>query len=439
MNKNRLFSIECNTKWFGIGGIMIFISLLMPIYFKHENFRIYESITLALENWDKEYLVDAMFKLVVLNTLRSFPNYIAIFIIINSISLKYKEKDNLFLKLCISIAIIPIIYFFIKSCYNINLLLGKSSILGILWLYYYSRFKLKGITLLKKGLGLLLFVMGIQWLDVTNYFRVLGSGELTRDLRRSAELIGAENFINTLGVIFFLFFTIFSILLIGILKSQEKDMDLLEKELENRFYRETRYLVHDLKTPIFSIKTLIELLKIQEENEKKLSYYSRIENSLEKSEIIISEILKTNNKTLVKVSEIFEFIFPTISPYIKNLTFENYLHKDYEIRANRLLVARAIINLISNAYEASKDGVKVILKDYKHFFYIIIEDEGIGICEEKLKEIFQEGYSTKNSSGLGLSFVKTVMENHNFSLYFKRKKIKGTNVYIKLKGVNENE
>lgn len=439
MDKNRLFRIEFNKKRMGIGGFMVFLSLLMPIYFKHENFRIYDSIALALEHWDKEYLVDAMFKLVVLNTLRSFPNYIAIFIIINSITLKYKEREDFILKWGFAGIIIPLAYHLINSFYNIHLSVGRSSILGLIWIYYYSRFKMKGITFLKKGLGLLIFVMAIQWLDITTYFNWMGAGELTLDLLRTADFMEAKEFLNTIGILFFFLLTFFSILFIGVLVSQEKDMRLLEQKLENRFYKETRHLVHDLKTPIFSIKTLIELLKLQEEDDKKLLYYSKIENSLEKSEIIISEILKRNNKTPVKISEILDFVFPAVSPYVKNLICENYLYNDHTISANRTLISRALINLISNAYEASEDRVKIVLKDYRKFFYIIIDDRGSGICEEKIKDIFEEGFSTKGSSGLGLSFVKSVMETHDMDITFKRKKTKGTRVYIRVKGAMTNE
>lgn len=431
--------IKENRIWVAL--YMALLGVLMPIYFKHENFLVYESIFRALEAWDKEYLIIAVFKLVTLNTIRSFPNYIATFLIISSISIKYNGKENHFFKVLMITSLIPIIYLFIKSFYSINLPAGKSFIFGLLWLYYYSKQDLKSISIFKKSLGLLIFVMGIQWLDITTYFNFLKRGELTMDLDRASEFMGAQNLVNLLGVTFFLLLILFSILLLNIFKSQEKDMDSLERELENRFYKETRYLVHDLKTPLFSIRTLIEILKMQELDEKKQIYYSRIEKSLDKTNVMISEILKSNSKSSIKVSELFDFIFSYLSAdkHIKGIDFENYLQKDYRITANRVLFSRAIINLIVNGYEASKDKVKIVLKDYKNFFYIIVEDNGPGISEEDIKRIFEEGVSGKNSTGLGLSFVNTVLEEHKFDIFFKRKIDRGTKVFIKVKGELENE
>ncbi|MBC2855021.1 HAMP domain-containing histidine kinase [Cetobacterium sp. 2A] len=418
---------------FHFGMLMIFIGIIMPIHFNHENLEIYNLISKSLEKWDKEFIIVATFKIVFLNTIRAFPNYIAIFTIIDSITLKVNQKKLFFLKFLPIALVMPLIYFFIKIFFNIELTIGKSSILGLGWVYYYSRFNFKRTNIPKKSLGLLVFMMGIQWLDITSYFQILGTGELTSDLHKASEFMETTTILNILGLVFFILLTSFSILLLSIFKSQEKAMHIFEKELENRYMKEARYLVHDLKTPLFSIRTLVEVLKMQEENEKKIEYYSKIENSLDKTNLMISEILKTNLKTPVKISEIFDFIFSYLSTHngISKIKYENYLSNDYIIQANRILLCRAIINLIINAYEVSKDKVEIVIKDYKKYFYIIIKDEGPGISDEDILRIYNDGFSTKNSTGLGLSFVNKVLEEHECKIFFKKGTDIGTKVYLK--------
>ncbi|MEG1365305.1 MAG: HAMP domain-containing sensor histidine kinase, partial [Cetobacterium sp.] len=147
----------------------------------------------------------------------------------------------------------------------------------------------------------------------------------------------------------------------------------------------------------------------------------------------VVDILKTNLKTPVKISEIFDFIFSYLSTHngISKIKYENYLSNDYIIQANRILLCRAIINLIINAYEVSKDKVEIVIKDYKKYFYIIIKDEGPGISDEDILRIYNDGFSTKNSTGLGLSFVNKVLEEHECKIFFKKGTDIGTKVYLK--------
>ena len=124
--------------------------------------------------------------------------------------------------------------------------------------------------------------VGIQWLDITRYFSILDyktTGELLFDIKNIAFLMKAEHMLDLIGILFFILFFTFAILLSIIFFNQEKRQkmyiketevaktlsDLKLKEIENRYFKEIQYLVHDLKTPLFSIGTLIEILDMQEE------------------------------------------------------------------------------------------------------------------------------------------------------------------------------
>lgn len=62
------------------------------------------------------------------------------------------------------------------------------------------------------------------------------------------------------------------------------------------------------------------------------------------------------------------------------------------------------------------------------------------MSEKELENAFINGFSTKNSSGVGLNFVKTVMEEHKCKIFIKNRKNRGIGVYIIMHGeVLENE
>ena len=154
--------------------IILFLGMILPIFLTHQNFKIYDSITKALELWDKEHLLIGMLKLVIMNTLRSIPMYIAIFLLFDSIEIIKNGRKRNFEKVLLILPIIPIAYSLIKIFYDIQLPVGKTSILGVLWFCYYIKFDLKNITYVEKYLVFLSFIVGLQWLDVSKFFNFLG-------------------------------------------------------------------------------------------------------------------------------------------------------------------------------------------------------------------------------------------------------------------------
>ena len=264
--------------------------------------------------------------------------------------------------------------------------------------------------------------------------------------------------LDLIGILFFILFFTFAILLSIIFFNQEKrqkmyikENEILKtlsnlklKEIENRYFKEIQYLVHDLKTPLFSIGTLIEILDMQEENEQKKIYYKKIEKSLERCNIMVSEILRDKNKNFISTEKVFNFILSYLSSHecIKYINYQNYC-KERKIKVNKITFSRAITNLIINSYEAflEKNGkIDLIIKDYKKVILIKIEDNGKGMTDEEIEKAFEIGYSTKKSSGVGLNFIKTVMDEHKFELKILNKRNGGLGAYIMMKGENiENE
>ncbi|WP_300360574.1 HAMP domain-containing sensor histidine kinase [Fusobacterium sp.] len=333
-----------------------------------------------------------------------------------------------------------------------NYYFGKVAILEMIYIVIHSNQKFKSISLSKRNFVLFFIFIGIQWLEITKYFSILdfkNTSEIFFDLKAIAELLEASFLLDFIGFSLFFIFFIFSISLLLLFLDQEKEKNIYEKEkrinqalsdlaiqeTENRYFKEIQYLVHDLKTPLFSISTLIEILELEEKNIRKLNYFKRIEDSLTRCNVMISEILNDSNKNNLFLDNVFNFIFSYLSTHnsINYLKFYNFSPK-IKLKINQILFSRAIINLILNSYDAisnKKNGIiNVIIKYYFSKILIIIEDNGIGIDQFQLKNIFNRGYSSKNSSGIGLNFVKTVIDEHKGKIFVISQKNKGTKFFV---------
>jgi signal transduction histidine kinase len=425
------------------------LGVIMPGILSHENFSIIESIHKSVEDADKGMLIIAALKLVLLNTVRAYPNYLSAFTLIDSIAVTIDGRRRKIIGTILGVLILPVIYFMVDKIYGIRYSSEKLTIITILYLALYSKLKFRSINSIKRILVFLFFLMSIQWLDITSI--PLNIGEISYEIRQAAIFIEGTNILDLLGIMFFLIFFLFSILLMIIFTDQEKMLEISKnnqeiikklsemklKEVENRFSKEVRYLVHDLKTPLFSIKTLIELLDLQEEDEKKRKYYKRIEKSLEKSNLMVSEILKSDVKNPITTRELFDFVFSCLSTHerVKDINYKNEIINE-KVRVNKVFFSRAVINLIVNAFEASNKSeikkINVSVEKDGDFIMVKIDDFGKGIVEEEIKNIFDSGYSTKGSSGIGLNFVKKVMEEHECVFEIKKGQEIGTEVFIKI-------
>ncbi|MDY6821683.1 MAG: ATP-binding protein, partial [Deferribacterota bacterium] len=99
---------------------------------------------------------------------------------------------------------------------------------------------------------------------------------------------------------------------------------------------------------------------------------------------------------------------------------------------------------IKNAYDAvSEKGmgkIHLIVSDSEEFIIFDIEDNGVGISEEKIKHIFDEFYTTKQSgSGIGLSIVKHILELYNAEISVKSKLNVGTIFTVKIPVYDEKD
>jgi len=85
---------------------------------------------------------------------------------------------------------------------------------------------------------------------------------------------------------------------------------------------------------------------------------------------------------------------------------------DAPLSGDAALLERAFDNLIDNAFAAGATNVRIDVRSDGRALQIVVEDDGPGVAPELRARIFEPGFSRQGSTGLGLGFVKEVLQAH---------------------------
>lgn len=205
-----------------------------------------------------------------------------------------------------------------------------------------------------------------------------------------------------------------------------------EKEEKKKFFEIAEIITllsHEIKNSLQSLLTYMKLIKIEDK------IYKNIYKELNE----LQEILIDYEEYFVKGKEpAFEevYISEIIEEALNDINMEGKIKvekeiEDFKITGNRLLLKKAIINIIKNSIEAIENEGIIKIKVGKN--RIIIEDSGEGMDKEVLKRATEPFFTTKSRGlGLGLSFVKKITELHKYTLKIESEKGKGTKVIIEI-------
>lgn len=212
--------------------------------------------------------------------------------------------------------------------------------------------------------------------------------------------------------------------------------------LESSYEREKRFssdVSHELRTPIsailFGSDYTLKYSRNLEESKESLGVIKR--QSLRIS-IMVNQILDLASveklskieKAHLNFSRLITNLLIDYKKFIeeRNIIVESYLEEDIEVNGNEILLLRVIDNLLSNAIKFTKDRIKIFLyrKDVKVVFKI--QDNGEGISDKDLSKVWERFYkgdksrtnNNDNSTGLGLSLVKAIVDKHEANIYIQK-------------------
>ncbi|MGE5676791.1 MAG: sensor histidine kinase [Pseudomonadota bacterium] len=430
---NRILSIKIFKKQVFLGMFLVLAGILAPVVFNVGNFEINELMKASIIEMDTGKLILAAFRLVALNCIRALPHYLGAFIIAESITVAFRGKNLNWLRGFFAILIIPVVYRLIYYIHGFNYDLGIPAYIALMSIIIIENFNYSNISIIKKSFIFILMLFGVQWLDVIPGLSGFGfgRGEVSSDVKLIASFIQADEVLTFAGVTFLLVFTITAMMITKILSDEqrliytmernkeiEKSMEEVRlKALQSRTSQEMQSLVHDLKTPLTSIQALASISEMMTEDSRLKLYMSKIVESVDSMNQMVSEILYEDRKGTISTDELFEYVFSQIvSNECKSMISYKNKASGKTIYVNRIRLSRALINIINNSFDAidkETGRIQIDLSESGGYIYIVIRDNGVGIPEEELERVLESGYSTKSSTGLGLSFAKSVIENHD--------------------------
>ncbi|GGD37348.1 two-component sensor histidine kinase [Muriicola marianensis] len=215
-------------------------------------------------------------------------------------------------------------------------------------------------------------------------------------------------------------------------------------------------MTHEFKTPIATINLAVEAIrnpKIIGDQEKVIRYlgmirdenkrmHAQVENvlrisKLEKNQLDISKDRVDAHELIRKAISHVELIVLDRGGYINT-------HLDAErseILANDMHFGNVLVNILDNAIKYSPEAPKIDIytEVAKNYIIMKIQDQGAGMSKAVLKKVFEKFYREHTGDihnvkghGLGLAYVKKIVEDHQGEVYAESEKGKGSTFYIKM-------
>ena len=242
------------------------------------------------------------------------------------------------------------------------------------------------------------------------------------------------------------------------LKESTEEKILMDKENKELISN----ISHDLKTPITAVKGYVEGIMdgVADTPEKMDRYVRTIYNTTNEMDHLINELtfyskIDTNRIpytfSKLNVEDYFSDCAEELGLEMETrgieLVYANYVEKGVQVIADGEQIRRVIHNIVSNAIkymEKPRGIIQLRVKDVGDFIQVEIEDNGKGIAAKDLPYIFDRFYrtdvsrnSSKGGSGIGLSIVKKIMEDHGGKVWATSRLGIGTIMYFVLRKYQE--
>jgi len=197
-------------------------------------------------------------------------------------------------------------------------------------------------------------------------------------------------------------------------------------------------IAHELNQPLaaignFSATALHQLDKQPEEARRALELTQLL---VQRAGDIVRQVRSFAQKKVIQLANIA--INPTVIEIVQFMEYQAKAHAiriqlDLTIglpllRADSTQIGQLLLNLIKNAIEATRDAPQPRIITLRTrmpspaAIELQVEDNGVGLPDELMKELFQPFFTTKASGlGMGLSICRTIVENHGGQLHAERR------------------
>ncbi|MCI7813673.1 MAG: ATP-binding protein [Lachnospiraceae bacterium] len=226
------------------------------------------------------------------------------------------------------------------------------------------------------------------------------------------------------------------------------------KELDDSRQEFVSNVSHELKTPITSMKVLADSLLMQPDAPLELyqEFMKDMSEEIDRENKIINDLLslvKMDKKAgdihiqPTNINELLELILKRLRPIADKREVELVMETFRTVTAevDEMKLTLALSNLVENAIKYNKEGgwVHISLNVDHKYFYVKIEDSGIGIPEESQERIFERFYRVDKShsreiggTGLGLAITRNAILMHRGAIKVYSKEGEGTTFTVRI-------
>ena len=216
--------------------------------------------------------------------------------------------------------------------------------------------------------------------------------------------------------------------------------DLISAEKNNAIADLARKISHEIKNPLTPMLLSAEFIESQVDDEELKNSILSIKRQIFLIQNLVNEFstyarLPQANITRLNLSEISLIYIEEYKKNYPNITFISNIEKEIIVDFDQSYLDIILNNLFKNSIEAlnnsSNPTIEIYLKKDDTNIKFTFFDNGPGY-EGDMENLTKPYFSTKNSSGLGLSLIKKIVKDNNGKMYIKSNKYSGFKVEINL-------
>jgi two-component system phosphate regulon sensor histidine kinase PhoR len=219
-------------------------------------------------------------------------------------------------------------------------------------------------------------------------------------------------------------------------------------------------MTHEFKTPIATINLALDAIKnpkVIEDKEKVFRYLQMIKDENKRMHAQVENVLRISklekkeleiNKESLNIQDLIDTAIEHVNLIIEDRNGK--IIKDFKATRNIVLASdihftNVFVNILDNAikYSPEEPNITVSTENLNDFILIKIKDQGLGMSKVAQKRIFEKFYREHTGDihnvkghGLGLAYVKRIVEDHNGQVSVESEKGKGSTFTIKLPLIN---
>ena len=235
------------------------------------------------------------------------------------------------------------------------------------------------------------------------------------------------------------------------LKNDIYKMTIKLKEQSELLIKEKKYLEetlqdisHQIKTPLTSMYMINDILSNESNENIKKEFLIKNKNQIERIEWLVTSLLKLSRlesgtvklkKEKIKLKDLIDKAIEPINVLLelKNIKLIKEI-EDVDLNVDINWTVEALLNIIKNACEHTKDKIEIIGSTNPLYTEIKVIDNGVGINKKDIKHIFERFYKgshNKESIGIGLNMSKKIINLQNGLIEVSSKEGVGSTFTIK--------